>query len=946
MRTRSAKVKPTDTMPAPHPDHSTTTTTTTTTNPTNPDTLSPLSSRSSRKLTRSESNTSMQSQIYVGGRMPVVAYYKKPTLTISGLPEDLLEEMERQDEDAREDPDPRPKRPGRGRPAKVQKRVSPKKRRARQIRRSLTDVEEESASRNGSPSVASMGYDDADHPQNEDEASSPPANPGASPSQQLIDETVSAVRSTSASKPTGGASQPPGPRAKPLYVEEELEDDDLPPAFASDWDTPEETDIEDQADLVLKSRFDKMTDAQKFIAALTKHVPSERATGVLYAIAENTQRALKQWQDEYLAIDKRVAAHANNGPRKPVNGGRVPIDPRVFDDQKEADLYSYLYDARKAPGQQDPFAQRVGTETVGGRELRHRRARDVTTDDLQASEEEVGKRKRRAVQRFDGNAEPGSRTRKRDHADSATPEPQVPPRKRGRVGRGGKAQQYVPQRIREMRGESAMTTSASEDDHDNDDGAYEGSTPEPKGKRRGRPPGSKNLAQRKDAGIKKGPRNKKPQQQQQQQAAVTSQPAAAGQHTFSSAPSVPAPAVPAYQSLQQQQPFMVQGYTHAPPSNIPPASMAPVPGLNVDPAYASSHAHAHQNQHQSPFGPGASGAPLDSTIPPLNGHPSTPATGTTTPSSTPAGTTASATPTIGGTPNSAGGSASSRKKGVKSEKRSQSMTAWWAERKARRAAEAQQQQQQQQQQPHVNVSIATAPPPQLTTAPGSSVAGFAPIVTAAPGAPYGVGASLPPSVPAYTGPYPQPQPARGFAGGSGSGAGGYQAQAQAQQAPPQFPPPPPQQQQQQQQPFRAIAPQHQQAQLQQHHDHLQQQQQQQQRQSPYPHAHAPNPPQQQQQQQPNQTPSLPSLDDVVYGSNSNSNAAGETHAPSEHAEGSASASAGATGSSSNAANAKKDKDKDKEKDKDDAKTAKTAPPAPVWKSRGYDVWLGGPGWGR
>ena len=31
----------------------------------------------------------------------------------------------------------------------------------------------------------------------------------------------------------------------------------------------------------------------------------------------------------------------------------------------------------------------------------------------------------------------------------------------------------------------------------------EGSTPEPKGKRRGRPPGSKNLAQRKDAGIKK-----------------------------------------------------------------------------------------------------------------------------------------------------------------------------------------------------------------------------------------------------------------------------------------------------------------------------------------------------------------------------------------------------------------------------------------------------------
>ncbi|KAF4537965.1 uncharacterized protein LTHEOB_11285 [Lasiodiplodia theobromae] len=599
MRTRSGKGKLSESAtPAPqHHDSSL-------------DTSSSGSSKTSRKLTRSSSTNSMHSQIFVASHDDIVAFYSKPVLTISGLSEDFLGRLEREDElrhrssrpkslyeqfqeieressSQNEDPSQngndheRPKRGNRGRPAKIQKQhPSPRKRRARP-RKSLADVDEEDyMSRPQTPSVADADEDAnpdnaepsgepseaADQDQADDSPS--PDDPDASPSHQLISETTGTYRSTATSAPIQ-PSPPREPRPKPIYQDEELEDDDLPPPFTNTPGTPSESEVDDDANRILRKRFDYMTDPQKFIAALTKHLPSERTSEVLYALAENTQAALKAWQDEYLAIDKRVAAHANNGPRKPVNGGRVPVDPKVFDDQKEADIYSYVYDARKPPGTQDPFSQRIGTDYVGGRELRHRRARDVTTEDLAQSEEDVGKRKRRAAQRFDGAADSGSRTRKRDHAGSETPEPPGP-RKRGKVGSATKRQSVVPPRIREMRGESAMTTSASEDDD-----TYEG-TPEPRGpgKRRGRPPGSKNLAQRKDAGIKKGPRGKKGAAAAQAAVNAANNEQNSTQTTFPSAPSAVTTAPP-QQQPQQQQPFFVQGYSHAPHSNIPPVSAAP-----------------------------------------------------------------------------------------------------------------------------------------------------------------------------------------------------------------------------------------------------------------------------------------------------------------------------------------------------------------------------------
>ncbi|KAF2089900.1 hypothetical protein K490DRAFT_54332 [Saccharata proteae CBS 121410] len=464
-------------------------------------------------------------------------------------------------------------------------------------------------------------------------------------------------------------------------------DDDLPPPFASTNGSFEDTDIEDQADLIMRQRFQPMTDPQKFIAALTKHAPAERTTEILYAIAENTQRALQEWQDEYLEIDKRVAAHANNGPRKPVTGGRVPVDPKVFEDMKEADLYSYTYDHRKAPGKQDPWNQRVGTD----------------------EEEASGKRRRKAVQRFDAMPDAASLARKRDVAASETPEPQALPRKKGKLGSGKKIGQFVPQRIQEIaRDESVMTTSASEED----DGDIYEAAPEPVYKRRGRPPGSKNHNQRKDAGIKKGPRTKK-----------TTDTAQGAQDSdripgYTTMPSATPPAIaPAYQQPAQNQPFHVQGYTHAPPTNIPPAPLAPV--MNIDRSFAI----ANRPPIMHPFTPPTPPPQMDYPVASYQQIPTTTSMiqpTATTPIPLAPSPTSGSRPSPTSRPSSAG-----KKKPVKSEKRSASMTQWWADRKAKQAEERQRE---------VARSQAT-----VVHHPGQMAGGSA----------YG-------NANGYTGPYPQP----------------------------------------------------------------------------------------------------------------------------------------------------------------------------------------------
>ncbi|KAK5139637.1 hypothetical protein LTR32_007313, partial [Rachicladosporium monterosium] len=183
------------------------------------------------------------------------------------------------------------------------------------------------------------------------------------------------------------------------------------------------------------------------------------------------------------------------------------------------------FDPRKI-GFQDPTTQRI-VRDAEGRELRKRRNRSgvETTDTVPGwrfGEEGLdGKRASRQPMRFDGNSGVVDRQplRKRMKIGngaggvdgggfgSETPERGATPATGGAAaaGVGGNLRGLgfvrggnVPKRIQQLRGESVGSVRSS-------DGAGGLGA----GARKGRPPGSKNLMRRKDAGVPKGPRRKR-----------------------------------------------------------------------------------------------------------------------------------------------------------------------------------------------------------------------------------------------------------------------------------------------------------------------------------------------------------------------------------------------------------------------------------------------------
>lgn len=330
------------------------------------------------------------------------------------------------------------------------------------------------------------------------------------------------------------------------------------------------------------------------------------------------------------------------------------MNPLVFEDMKEADLYGYTYDPKKLPGTQDPFTQRPGHQKSGRRELRQRRARDML-DSVAPSEEEEeeeegrpSKRQRRATRRFDGSDHgTGANTPKKHNgwggarkkgvskyaqpAASATPEPEI----RGKRARGAAA--LLHQRIQEMREESAVTSSGDEGSQ------FTGSVepdehPIPHHKR-GRPPGSKNVARRSDYGIKKGPR-KRPHEEDAQtppaqapNAASIRQSLSEGQNQFSV--DRPKGASHSRSGAGARSTETVFQATPQPPGASEAGSQGGSVKKNDPDTYMNT---TPLSQYSNPY--------MDDS-----------------------------------TPNSA--SSSRKKPRVKSEKRSQSMTIWWAERKAR-----------------------------------------------------------------------------------------------------------------------------------------------------------------------------------------------------------------------------------------------------------------------
>jgi hypothetical protein len=85
-----------------------------------------------------------------------------------------------------------------------------------------------------------------------------------------------------------------------------LSDSDLPDPWIEDAPRPIQAECEDRADYLLQTRFKPMADVQDVIAALTKYPISQRSTESLFALAENAQHILKEWQDQYLMLDARV----------------------------------------------------------------------------------------------------------------------------------------------------------------------------------------------------------------------------------------------------------------------------------------------------------------------------------------------------------------------------------------------------------------------------------------------------------------------------------------------------------------------------------------------------------------------------------------------------------------------------------------------------------------
>lgn len=324
----------------------------------------------------------------------------------------------------------------------------------------------------------------------------------------------------------------------------------------------------------------------------------------------------------------------------------------MFEDVKEADLYGYIFDHKKLPGCQDPWAQRPGVEKSGGRELRTRRARDML-DSAAASEEDEednegrpSRRQRKPPRKFDGTDVVTEASTPKKHNGwggarkkgvsrfampaSETPEPDSRPVKRARTAAASALhQRLVHESVREG---SVATTSGDEGSSIMDVEEYTDTNT-----KRGRPPGSKNTGRRSDFGIKKGPRKKATDPS-------TPVPSAHG-------PNAPPPALQSLSAGQGQFSIDPQPSSDAPPLPAP-NSAETVFQATPQPAAAQDGTLVHPSELSTPEAYMLT-APL-SQYTNNQGEDATPA------------------------------SSSRRKPRVKSEKRSQSMTIWWAERKARK----------------------------------------------------------------------------------------------------------------------------------------------------------------------------------------------------------------------------------------------------------------------
>jgi hypothetical protein len=138
--------------------------------------------------------------------------------------------------------------------------------------------------------------------------SEPNPGPSAKSSKNVTVPKISLSSQSAPHTPRDSASTPAASAVPRLLRPEDdvLSDSDLPEPWIEDVPVPIESECEDRADYLLQTRFKPIVDVQEVIATLTKYAISQRSTESLYALAENTQNILKQWQDQYLMLDARV----------------------------------------------------------------------------------------------------------------------------------------------------------------------------------------------------------------------------------------------------------------------------------------------------------------------------------------------------------------------------------------------------------------------------------------------------------------------------------------------------------------------------------------------------------------------------------------------------------------------------------------------------------------
>jgi len=124
------------------------------------------------------------------------------------------------------------------------------------------------------------------------------------PKLSLPEKSASRTRTP---KESASTPVPSAPKLPSLTSDEDaVTDSDLPGPWIEGAPSPIEAECEDKADYLLQERYKPMVDVQSVVASLTKYAFAQRSTESLYALAENTQRILKAWQDEYLLLDARV----------------------------------------------------------------------------------------------------------------------------------------------------------------------------------------------------------------------------------------------------------------------------------------------------------------------------------------------------------------------------------------------------------------------------------------------------------------------------------------------------------------------------------------------------------------------------------------------------------------------------------------------------------------